>query len=278
MQLLLEETKMWNLSEGLSIRVSLSKRASKYQLLLLSICFRYGLQSHSRQEHGVVNPAIPTTSKKYKINDKRKFTFQRKKRKKVNSFLFFGKKTARENSNLDFFSFQSSSSEPEEIKISDSEPEEDPDSSESFETVERRIVISKKKPKISKSEKPFYMGLREAEILGENEAFQPKLKLEDIYKHPERHTTLPLPIKDEQDDSDQVRTDEESISKSDFVNKVRRRSESQKSSPDIEEIESKPKTVIKKERIERILKEEPMSTDEPEIIVLDWNKRYYNYF
>ena len=218
----------------------------------------------------MVNPAIPTTSKKYKINDKRKFTFQRKKRKKVNSFLFFGKKNRAGKFKLGFFFFfQSSSSEPEEIKISDSEPEEDPDSSESFETVERRIVISKKKPKISKSEKPFYMGLREAEILGENEAFQPKLKLEDIYKHPERHTTLPLPIKDEQDDSDQVRTDEESISKSDFVNKVRRRSESQKSSPDIEEIESKPKTVIKKERIERILKEEPMSTDEPEIIVLD---------
>ena len=193
--------------------------------------------------------------------------------------MFFGKKNRAGKFKLGFFFFfQSSSSEPEEIKISDSEPEEDPDSSESFETVERRIVISKKKPKISKSEKPFYMGLREAEILGENEAFQPKLKLEDIYKHPERHTTLPLPIKDEQDDSDQVRTDEESISKSDFVNKVRRRSESQKSSPDIEEIESKPKTVIKKERIERILKEEPMSTDEPEIIVLDWNKRYYNYF
>ena len=166
----------------------------------------------------MVNPAIPTTSKKYKINDKRKFTFQRKKRKKVNSFLFFGKKKPRGKiQTWIFFSFQSSSSEPEEIKISDSEPEEDPDSSESFETVERRIVISKKKPKISKSEKPFYMGLREAEILGENEAFQPKLKLEDIYKHPERHTTLPLPIKDEQDDSDQVRTDEESISKSDFV-------------------------------------------------------------
>ena len=124
----------------------------------------------------------------------------------------------------------------------------------------------------------FYLGLQEAEILGTNEAFQPKLRLENIYDNPERWTSMQLPPLPRQfktstsssDSEDEIRTDEEEISKTEFVNKVRRRSESSKSSPDFIEVGSpKPKTIVKKELIERILKEEePMttSTKNPETI------------
>ena len=87
------------------------------------------------------------------------------------------------------------SSSDEDIRISDSEEEQDyPESSGSFETVERRIVYSPKK-KVQSEEpkaKTFYMGIQEAEILGTNEAFQPQLKLEDIYDNPERYTSMQL--------------------------------------------------------------------------------------
>ena len=135
-------------------------------------------------------------------------------------------------------------------------------------------MISPKK-KVKKQESVFYLGLQEAEILGTNEAFQPKLRLENIYDNPERWTSMqlpPLPRKSSSsssDSEDEIRTDEE-ISKTEFVNKVRRRSESSKSSPDFIEVGSpKPKTIVKKELIERILKEEePMttSTKNPETI------------
>ena len=172
-----------------------------------------------------------------------------------------------------FYSLQFSSSEEEEIRIS-SDSEQDSDSS--FETIERRIVISPKK-KVKKQESVFYLGLQEAEILGTNEAFQPKLRLENIYDNPERWTSMQLPPLPRQvqtssssDSEDEIRTDEEEISKTEFVNKVRRRSESSKSSPDFIEVGSpKPKTIVKKELIERILKEdEPMtsSTKNPETI------------
>ena len=136
------------------------------------------------------------------------------------------------------------SSSDEDIRISDSEEEQDdPESSGSFETVERRIVYSPKK-KVQSEEpksKTFYMGIQEAEILGTNEAFQPQLKLEDIYDNPERCTPMPpLPRSSKtceiissddsscssssSDSEDEIRTDEE-ISKTEFVNKVRRRSE-----------------------------------------------------
>ena len=138
-------------------------------------------------------------------------------------------------------------------------------------------MISPKK-KVKKQESVFYLGLQEAEILGTNEAFQPKLRLENIYDNPERWTSMqlpPLPRKSSSSSSDsenEIRTDEE-ISKTEFVNKVRRRSESSKSSPDFIEVGSpKPKTIVKKELIERILKEdEPMtsSTKKIEIIELD---------
>ena len=139
-------------------------------------------------------------------------------------------------------------------------------------------MISPKK-KVKKQESVFYLGLQEAEILGTNEAFQPKLRLENIYDNPERWTSMqlpPLPRKSSSsssDSEDEIRTDEEEISKTEFVNKVRRRSESSKSSPDFIEVGSpKPKTIVKKELIERILKEdEPMtsSTKKIEIIELD---------
>ena len=75
------------------------------------------------------------------------------------------------------------------------------------------------------------------------------------------------------DSEDEIRTDEE-ISKTEFVNKVRRRSESSKSSPDLIILEQeaagspKPKSVVKKERIDRIFKQEPMTNDY-EVIELD---------
>ena len=139
-------------------------------------------------------------------------------------------------------------------------------------------MISPKK-KVKKQESVFYLGLQEAEILGTNEAFQPKLRLENIYDNPERWTSMqlpPLPRKSSSsssDSEDEIRTDEEEISKTEFVNKVRRRSESSKSSPDFIEVGSpKPKTIVKKELIERILKEEePMttSTKNPEIEIIE---------
>ena len=95
-----------------------------------------------------------------------------------------------------FLIFCLQSSSDEDIRISDSEEEQDdPESSGSFETVERRIVYSPKKKVQSEEPKPktFYMGIQEAEILGTNEAFQPQLKLEDIYKNPERYTSMQLP-------------------------------------------------------------------------------------
>ena len=195
-----------------------------------------------------------------------------------------------------FLIFCLQSSSDEDIRISDSEEEQDyPESSGSFETVERRIVYSPKKKVQSEEPKPktFYMGIQEAEILGTNEAFQPQLKLEDIYKNPERYTSMQLPplpnstktceiipsddssssSSSSSDSEDEIRTDEE-ISKTEFVNKVRRRSESSKSSPDLIILEQeaaaspKPKSVVKKERIERIFKQEPM-TNEYEVIELD---------
>ena len=123
----------------------------------------------------------------------------------------------------------------------------------------------------------FYLGLQEAEILGTNEAFQPKLRLENIYDNPERWTSMqlpPLPRKSSSsssDSEDEIRTDEEEISKTEFVNKVRRRSESSKSSPDFIEVGSpKPKTIVKKELIERILKEdEPMTSSAKKIEIIE---------
>ena len=96
-----------------------------------------------------------------------------------------------------FLIFCLQSSSDEDIRISDSEEEQDyPESSGSFETVERRIVYSPKKKVQSEEPKPktFYMGIQEAEILGTNEAFQPQLKLEDIFDNPERYTSLQLPL------------------------------------------------------------------------------------
>ena len=143
-----------------------------------------------------------------------------------------------------FLIFCLQSSSDEDIRISDSEEEQnDPESSESFETVERRIVYSPKKKVQSKEPKTFYMGIQEAEILGTNEAFQPQLKLEDIYKNPERYTSMQLPplpnstktceiipsddssssSSSSSDSEDEIRTDEEQISKTEFVNKVMNR-------------------------------------------------------
>ena len=144
-----------------------------------------------------------------------------------------------------FLIFCLQSSSDEDIRISDSEEEQDyPESSGSFETVERRIVYSPKKKVQSEEPKPktFYMGIQEAEILGTNEAFQPQLKLEDIYKNPERYTSMQLPplpnstntceiipsddssssSSSSSDSEDEIRTDEE-ISKTEFVNKVMNR-------------------------------------------------------
>ena len=107
------------------------------------------------------------------------------------------------------------------------------------------------------------------------------IKIEDIYENPQKFTSIELPPKlepkpsqnDEISSSDEIRTDEESIAKEEFVKKVRRKSETSKSIspdsiPDLEQAElcQKPKS-IKKERIEAIFKEEPMS--EPEIICID---------
>ena len=88
--------------------------------------------------------------------------------------------------------------------------------------------------------KTFCMGIQEAEILGTSEAFQPQLKLEDIYDNPERYTSMQLPLlsrssktceiipsddssssSSSSDSEDEIRTDEEEISKTEFVNKVR---------------------------------------------------------
>ena len=72
---------------------------------------------------------------------------------------------------------------------------------------------------MKKQESVFYLGLQEAEILGTNEAFQPKLRLENIYDNPERWTSMqlpPLPRKSSSsssDSEDEIRTDEEEISK-----------------------------------------------------------------
>ena len=66
-----------------------------------------------------------------------------------------------------FLIFCLQSSSDEDIRISDSEEEQDdPESSGSFETVERRIVYSPKKKVQSEEPKPktFYMGIQEAEI------------------------------------------------------------------------------------------------------------------
>ena len=111
------------------------------------------------------------------------------------------------------------------------------------------MISPKKKVKKQESKPVFYLGLQEAEILGTNEAFQPKLRLENIYDNPERWTSMqlpPLPRKSSSsssDSEDEIRTDEEEISKTEFVNKVRRRSESSKSSPDfgLEEQAGSPK-------------------------------------
>ena len=68
------------------------------QLLLLSICFRFGLQSHSAEVHGVDLATARTTSKKTNVIQ-RKDT-KRRKRKKVivletgtDFFICFDKKS-----------------------------------------------------------------------------------------------------------------------------------------------------------------------------------------
>ena len=202
-----------------------------------------------------------------------------------------------------YFDLFLQSSTPE-ISISSSDGEESYSTS-SFETIEHRIVIAKKRkidpdpkeePEVKEQkvkEDIFYLDIQEAEILAQNQIFQPQLKIEDIYNHPDIY--VDLPVKPEHNDhltssrssssdlQDDSRPVEKPISKSEFVSKVRRKSTEtsslRNSPPDLVDLEAKlnkSKSVtedieeipfeIKKERIEAIFRE-PMT--EPEVITLD---------